>query len=152
MSRLSFGGLYKHREFAPLVLRIIVGLIFMLHGWMKITGIEGTTGFFGGLGIPIAPLMAWYVALVELVGGLALILGAFTRLLAILNGIDMVVVLLLVKMSGLLERRLPLSLMPAEKWPGAELELLLLAACVALAILGGGKWALDQRIFGQDRE
>lgn len=149
MSRLSFGFLYTHREFAPLVLRIVVGLIFMLHGWQKITGIEGTTGFFGSLGIPVAPLMAWYVAVVETLGGLALILGAFTRLLAILNGINMVVVILLVKMSGMLEKGLPLSLAGEG---GAELELLLLSACIALAILGGGKWSLDQRIFGQDRE
>lgn len=144
MSALSFGGLYKHREFAPLILRVVIGLVFFLHGWQKLTvfGAEGVSGMLAWSG-PLAPLLAWVLILTELLGGLALVLGAFTRLAAMLLAIVMVVAILTVKLPGM-EGALPLSLLGK----GPELESTLLAGCLALALLGGGIWALDKRLFG----
>jgi putative oxidoreductase len=146
MSRLSFGWLYRHREYAPLILRVVVGLLFMLHGWPKLSNLEGTTGFFGSLGIPAPGLMALFVGLVETVGGLALVLGAFTRLVALLLVADMVVAILLARLPGL-EGAFPMNLIGPDAF---EVELLLLTGSLALALLGGGIWALDKRIFGDD--
>lgn len=60
-----------------LALRVVVGLFFVLHGVMKFMNLGGTSGFFGSLGIP--PWFAYIVAAVEVLGGLALIVGLWTR-------------------------------------------------------------------------
>ena len=59
------------RDGALLVLRLIVGVIFISHGWDKIfiTGVDKTTGYFVAAGIPQAEITVWLVAIVELVGG-----------------------------------------------------------------------------------
>jgi putative oxidoreductase len=145
MSKLSFAWLYKHREYAPLVLRVVVGIVFALHGWQKLTvfGAQGVSGMLSWAG-PLAGLMAWVLILVELLGGIALILGAFTRLSSLLLAIVMIVAILTVKLGGL-EAPLPLGLIGKG---GFELELTLLSAVIALALLGGGKWAVDHKLFG----
>ena len=77
-----------------LVLRIVAGLIFVMHGWGKLTGnpsIEMFTGMLGGMGIPMPMFFAWMVALTEFLGGLALILGIFVRPAAVLLSIVMLV-------------------------------------------------------------
>lgn len=55
------------------ILRIVTGLVFAAHGYQKwfTMGIDGTTGFFTGLGIPLPGVAAILVATLELVGGLA---------------------------------------------------------------------------------
>lgn len=145
MQKLSFGWLYPHREYAPLILRVVVGLVFALHGWQKLTvfGAQGVSGMLSWAG-PLAPVLAWVLILTELLGGIALILGAFTRLGSMLLAFVMIVAILTVKLGGL-ESPLPLGLLGGS---GFELELTLLAACVSLAILGGGKWAVDHKVFG----
>ena len=62
------------------ILRVVVGLVFALHGFQKLTemGISGVAGFFGSIGIPAAMLMAVIVTFVELLGGIALIVGVGT--------------------------------------------------------------------------
>ena len=55
-----------------LVLRVIVGVVFILHGWMKVKmGIAGTTGFFSSVGIPFPMVVAWFSILAEVAGGAA---------------------------------------------------------------------------------
>jgi len=60
----------KYRGVALLLLRLGVGLIFVVAGWDKLMDISGPQAFFADLGIPLAGLMAWVVAIVEFVGGL----------------------------------------------------------------------------------
>jgi putative oxidoreductase len=84
------------------------------------------------MGIPAPAVTSALVALVELLGGIALIVGFLTRWAAALNGIDMVVAILLVHLkNGFFA--------PG----GVEYPLTLLAACIVLAIVGPGAGSAD---------
>ena len=80
----------KYSDLALLLLRIGVGIIFIVAGWGKLTGIEGTIGFFDGLGIPMPGIMAWIVAIVEFFGGIMVLLGAYAKIPYLLLAIIMV--------------------------------------------------------------
>ena len=115
---------------ALLVLRIVAGIVFVLHGWGKLTGnpsIEMFAGMVGGLGFPMPMFFAWVVALTEFVGGLALILGILVRPAAILLSIVMLVALFMVKKMA---------------FPAADIDLVLLGISVALALTGPGRFSV----------
>lgn len=110
-----------------LLLRIAVGVTFIAHGWAKFMNIEGTVGFFAGLGL--AALFAYLVAAVELLGGLAVLLGLFTDVAGFLLAIVMVFAMILVKFSmGFLG--------------GYEFDAVLLLAALGIAFAGAGKYAV----------
>ncbi|MFC5584380.1 DoxX family protein [Nitratireductor kimnyeongensis] len=67
-----------------LIGRILIAVIFIVSGFGKITNIGGTAGYFGSMGLPMPMITAWVVALLELVGGLAIVAGFQTRIAAIL--------------------------------------------------------------------
>jgi putative oxidoreductase len=75
----------------PLLSRILIGALFITAGARKAMTIAATAGYFAKLGMPAAEVMAWLAVLIEIGGGLALILGWQTRwvawLLAIFVGI-----------------------------------------------------------------
>ncbi|MCH8494504.1 MAG: DoxX family protein [Balneolales bacterium] len=124
----------KYADLAPLLLRIGVGLIFIYAGWGKITGIEGTQGFFGSIGIPMAGVMAWVVAIVEFVGGILILVGFRIQLPALLMAIIMVVAILTTKLSQ------------DEVFHAMRLDFLLLLASLALFTIGSGKYSLDKKL------
>ena len=118
-----------------LLLRVVVGLAFFMHGQQKLfeMGIGGVGGFFASLGIPAPQLAAVVVSLVETIGGLALILGVLTRLFGVLLTLDMLVAMLVVHR--------PNGFFAGDG--GVELVLVLGAAALALALTGPGALALD---------
>lgn len=74
----------KHSESVLNLLgRIAIAALFLPAGLNKLMGIEGTTGYFDSLGLPAAAILVWVVIAVEVFGGIALILGYQTRLVAI---------------------------------------------------------------------
>ncbi len=77
------------------LMRLALGLPFVAHGWQKLAGMDMVVGFFGTLGVP-APL-AWVVALVELLGGVAVILGVGVKYASWLLAATMFFAILLVK-------------------------------------------------------
>lgn len=107
-------------------------MIFIVAGWGKLTGIEGVQGFFGNLGIPLPALMAWVVAIVEFVGGIMVLLGAYARIPYLLLAIIMVVALLTTKLGG--------------EFSAARLDLMLLLTNLALFLIGSGKYSVDQKL------
>jgi putative oxidoreductase len=118
------------------LLRIVTGVIFFLHGWQKLfeMGHGGVTGFFTSLNVPLPAVAAAIVIAVELLGGLALILGFLTRLAALPLAIDMLVALVLVHLkNGFF----------IGNTVGYEFVLLLAAASASLFFLGSGAFALD---------
>ena len=126
----------KWQQYAPLALRLVIGVTFILAGWMKIQGgVETTAGFFAGVGIPAATFFAIIVMWLEFLGGIALILGFLTHWVAKLLAIVMVVAIFTVHIkNGFFA--------PA----GVQLPLTLLAGLISLMITGPGKWALDNRL------
>ena len=80
----ALGGIYQRLGGLawPLV-RVVTGLMLVPHGYMKLFGgMEGTIGFFAQIGFEPAALLAWYVALLEFVGGILLAAGFLTRVVA----------------------------------------------------------------------
>lgn len=62
--------------------RILLAVIFLLSGFGKLTAITGTAGYFGSLGLPAPTATAVIVGLIELLGGLAIVVGFQTRIVA----------------------------------------------------------------------
>jgi len=122
----------KYSDLALLLLRIGVGVIFIYHGWGKLTGIEGVQGFFGNVGIPLPAVMAWVVALVEFFGGLMVLFGAYAKIPYLLLAIIMVVALLTVKIG--------------QGFEAARIDLMLLLTNLALFFLGSGSYSVDHKI------
>lgn len=135
--------LESYQKFVPLLLRLGVGLTFFFAGLGKITGgIGGVSKFFAGLSIPLPGVMAPFIAYLELLGGLALILGVLTQLFSILFICDMLVAILVAK--------LPLATKAAdmsESWTQIRVELLLLLGAASLVILGAGMLSIDETVL-----
>lgn len=66
-----------------LAARVLLSILFITAGFAKLTGIEGTAGWFGSIGLPAPTLLAILVGLLELVGGLAILVGFKARIAAI---------------------------------------------------------------------
>lgn len=117
------------------VLRVIVGLVFLVHGYQKlfVMGMGGVTEFFTQVGAPLPGISAPLVSLLEFAGGIALVLGVLTPVVALLFAADMLGAILLV--------HLPNGFSVSEG--GYEFVLTLLAASLALALTGPGAYALD---------
>lgn len=121
----------KNKDTALLLLRIGVGLIFVIAGWGKLTGIEGVQGFFGNIGIPMASVMAWVVALVEFLGGLMILIGYKVQIPGYLLAIIMLVAMFII-LGG-----------EDSDFGSIRLELMLLLTSLALTMTGPGSYSLD---------
>jgi len=78
----------------PLFARLSIGWVFLWAGYGKLGNLGQVIGYFESLGIPFASMQAPFVALIEMIGGLALILGVGTRLFSFLLANTMIVALL----------------------------------------------------------
>ncbi len=129
-------GLEAFKGFAPVILRVVTGVVFVVHGYGKLFGgMEQFTAFVtGNLKLPAA--LAWVAAGIEFFGGTALILGLLTRLAAL--GIALVMAVAISKVhwaAGL----------TAEG--GYEYPLTLLCVAVSLMLTGGGPLSLDRHVI-----
>ncbi|MBM4764639.1 DoxX family protein [Bacillus sp. B15-48] len=85
-------------EVGALLLRVVLGVVFFAHGTVKFQGgIENIAGWFESIGLPGA--LAYVVATIELVGGIALILGLGTRIVSALLGVIMIGAIITVQLS-----------------------------------------------------
>ncbi|MEV0686882.1 DoxX family protein [Nocardia sp. NPDC050378] len=129
------------RDLAVLLARVAVGIVFIAHGWQKLVtnGIDGTAMFFEQAGVPVATASAWFAALVELIGGAALILGAAVPVAGLLLLINMIGAFVFVHAgSGLFVSN-----------GGYELVLVLGAASLLLAAVGSGRFGVDHLFTGR---
>ena len=126
---------------ARTILRVIIGFLFAAHGWQKFSEftIAGTQASFTQMGVPAAEAVAPVVATLELVGGVALILGVLTRVFAALLAVNMLGALFLVHASA--------GVFVATG--GYELVLILAAAALAVALVGAGSVSVDKVLFGR---
>ena len=123
----------KRYEWGLLLLRLVLGLGFAIHGYEKFRGgIENTANWFDSIGLP--GILAYGVALLEVMGGLALMAGLATRLLAAFYVIVMLVAIFKVNLvAGFIG--------------GYELELTYLTISLVLFISGGGLYSMDHALF-----
>lgn len=128
----------KH-EIGAFILRITLGALFLVHGIVKFQGgIENTVGWFSSIGLP--GFMAYAVALLEIIGGVALIIGLATRYVAALYALLMIGAILKVKIS--------LGLLGNGQMAGYELDLAFLAMAVYLVITDSKLLSINQ-LFSQ---
>ena len=73
----------KYENVLNLLGRIAIAALFLLAGINKLIGMEGATGYFASLGLPAVAILIWVVIAIEILGGIALILGYHTRFVAI---------------------------------------------------------------------
>jgi putative oxidoreductase len=129
-------SLDRLRPVALLILRVSLGAIFLLHGLDKFdVGIEMIEGMFTQWGVPAPGVTAPLVAVLEIVGGLALILGAGTRVAA--------AVLSLVLLGAIFYVKADLGVISTEPMPGAEVDLALLGGLIAVLVIGPGSLSVD---------
>lgn len=138
MHLLSLQGLNRIRDVGMLIARGVPGVVFLYHGYKKIDGgVDGFSGFLDSQGVPLPDVFAYIVSYGELIGGLFLILGLITRIVAVAFFVEMILAVLIVKIDsgiGLISQGAP---------PGAELDLGLAAAMAAVAVVGPGILSVD---------
>ncbi|MFD1175763.1 DoxX family protein [Paenibacillus puldeungensis] len=130
-------------ELGTTILRVFLGLTFLVHGFVKFQGgISNTVGFFESLGLP--GFAAYIVATIELVGGAAMLLGIGTRMVAILFALILAVATIKVKLSA--------GFLGNGQMAGYELDLALITISIYLALKGKSFLALDNAIFRSKKD
>lgn len=128
-----FNILLVFADWGITVLRIVLGIIFIKHGWPKLKSLKETAKNFSEMGFKPGMFWGTVVALLEFVGGLFLIGGLLTQLVALLAVLQFLVILFFVKRKA--------------GFSGYEFDLLILASFFALMVLGGGNLSLDAFLF-----
>ena len=122
---------HKH-AWSMTLLRIIIGITFLVHGIAKLEDINGVIGFFGSLGL--SAFFAYAVAFIETIAGAALILGFLTKIASVLIFIVIAGAIITVKFkAGFLG--------------GFEYDLVLIASLIAIFFTGNSFLSIDRLIF-----
>jgi putative oxidoreductase len=119
-------------------LRLAVATIFIKHGAQKLFtfGFAGVTGAFTQMGVPFPGVTGPFIALLEFFGGIALLIGLLTRLIALGFVLDMLGAILLVQLK--------------RGFSGYEFEFLLLVSSLALFLGGPGGFSVDALLGRRD--
>jgi putative oxidoreductase len=126
----------KLAQCGPFPIRIIAGIAFIIHGLPKLSNIAGTEHFFANMiGLPAA--MALPIGLLEVIGGIALLIGVLTRIASVLFIIEMIGSTIAAKLSkGFVG--------------GYELDLLLMAISISLLLTGPGRISIEWNVLKRE--
>src|SRR3989338_4074645 len=120
---MCFKALQKNKDVSILLLRVVIGAIFILHGYMKWSNFDGT---FTVMNI---------LAIAEPLGGVAILIGALTRWAAL--GLAII-------MLGAMQMKIGnVGIAGFAGKGGLEFDAIIFAACVMVMTMGSGKWAVD---------
>ena len=140
-------GRFPIAQWAPIPLRLIVGFGFMEHGFAKLSkGPDALAAILHALAVPAPHFMAWITILIELLGGLAILLGAFVFLVSLPMAALLLVAILTVHLPyGFSSIKLMAVTATGAQFgpPGYECDLLYLACLAALVLGGSGPLAID---------
>src|ERR1700755_659004 len=135
-------------RWAPIPLRLIVGYGFMEHGFAKLARGPGAfPAILHALGVPAPHLMGWLTILVEIFGGLAVLLGALVPLVSIPMAAVLLVAMFTVHLPyGFSSIKLIAVTAAGAQFgqPGYETDVLYLACLAALVAGGAGPFAIDR--------
>jgi putative oxidoreductase len=127
----------NNQEVGALILRITLGITFLIHGLTKFQGgIENIAGWFQNIGLP--PVLAYVVATIELAGGMALVLGIATRYVSVL--------FVLIMLGAVVKVKLSAGFLGNGQGAGYELDVILMAAAIYLTLNGSQLLSLDSKL------
>lgn len=130
----------SYSDWAPAILRLVLGVAFAVHGYPKLfKTFGGVAAWFDSIGLRPGKFWALVVGAVEFFGGLALILGTFTQIAAALIAVNMFVAMAKVKWGSA-------KFVEFEKM-GWEIDLIYFTVAMTLILTGGGVWSLDRYFF-----
>lgn len=122
-------------SYGLLPIRIMAGVVFIAHGIPKFYDVSGGYNFFQSINLP--PELVVPIALLEVIGGLAILFGILTRIASAIFIIEMIGAILTVKLSdGFVG--------------GYEFELLLISICTTLVILGPGRLSIENYVLQRE--
>ncbi|MGD9794353.1 MAG: DoxX family protein [Acidimicrobiia bacterium] len=131
--------LNRFRPSVPLILRVVIGGLFIWHGIDKFdVGIDMIETMFDSWGVPAPGVAAPVTAVLEIVGGIALVFGIGTRVFAMALSAVMIGAIIYVKAD--------LGVISSQPMPGAELDLAMLAGLIAVIISGPGRFSIDDKL------
>lgn len=128
-------------DLAILALRLVLAAIFIVHGYPKLKNLPGTAEFVGGLGFKPALFWALVLGVTEFFGGIALLLGLFSRVFSGLLIISMAIATLL----KIVKWKVPFTKPNGET--GWEYDVMILVGLITLFVLGSGGLSFDNLIF-----
>src|SRR5215470_11040132 len=136
------------RQWAPLPLRLVIGYGFMAHGWAKLSrGPAGFAKLLAQIGAPLPEPTAWAATLLELLGGFAILLGAFVSLVSVPLIAMMLVAMFKIHLRYGFSAINTVGLTPDGPRfgpPGYEVNLLYVAGLLTLILAGAGALSLDR--------
>ena len=136
------------QKWAPLPLRLIIGYGFMAHGWAKLSrGPAGFAKLLEQIGAPLPEVTAWVSTLIEILGGLAVLVGAFVVVVSVPLIVMMLVAVFTVHLRYGFSAINTIGLTadgPQFGPPGYEVNLLYIAGLLALILGGAGSFSLDR--------
>lgn len=156
MSNETFSIAKKnYQQWGPLILRLVIGYGFIVHGWAKLS--KGPAGFEKLLtqtGVPLPHFSSWMAPLVEIFGGLAMILGFFTSISAIPLIFTMLVAMFTIQINYGFSSVKTIGLTaqgPLFGPPGYEINLLYIAGLISIILSGPGIFSVDSLLVKRKR-
>jgi putative oxidoreductase len=151
LNKLLFVRNAEIRQWSPLFLRLVMGYGFMVHGWAKLNhgNPAGFEKLVAQIGAPFPHVTAWIVPCIEMGGGFALILGAFTAVAAVPLICTLLVAIFTVHLKYGFSSIKTIGLTPDGPIfgpPGYEVALLYIAGLVMLIVGGAGALSVDAAI------
>src|SRR5262245_16137527 len=144
------------RQWAPLPLRLVIGSGFLAHGWAKLSrGPEGFARLLEQIGAPLPEVTAWVSTSIELLGGLAILAGAFVAAVSIPLIAMMLVAMFTVHLRYGFSAINTIGLTadgPQFGPPGYEVNLLYISGLLALILGGAGPFSIDLLLARPARE
>ncbi|MGG1636802.1 DoxX family protein [Paenibacillus sp. FSL K6-3182] len=128
--------------FVSIIMRVVLGIIFIFHGVDKFQGISNVEAWFSSIGIP--GVLAYVVAAIELIGGILLILGLFTRYVAGLFVIILIGAIITAKLSA--------GLLGNGQMAGYELDLGFILVSLYLVVADRSPFSVDRFIMSKRSE